>query len=254
MATSRTRFNKINFLQWAGLRYSIPSYLKVDNLTTSAVSPSFLIGNNIFDVKKKKSKDYYSLLVSKKAQPPKIIHKLQSDFDFKIDQFRQIFSLPHSVALESYVKAFQYKVIHSILYTNTKLYKIGYILSNDLCTFYDAKPDNLYHLFYECSLSMNQRISESANQRINESTNQRINESTNQRINESTNQRINESTNQRINESTNHRINESTKSTNQRINELTNQRINESTNQRINESTNRRINEFNESTNQRINQ
>ena len=146
------KINKINFLQWAGLRYSIPSYLKVDNLTTSTVSPSFLIGNNIFDVKKKKSKDYYSLLVSKKAQPPKIIHKLQSDFDFTIDQFRQIFTLPHSVALESYVKAFQYKVIHSILYTNTKLCKIGYI-SNDLCTFCDAKPENLYHLFYECSHS-----------------------------------------------------------------------------------------------------
>ena len=34
-----------------------------------------MIHNNVFDVKKKKSKDYYSLLVTEKAQPPNIIHK-----------------------------------------------------------------------------------------------------------------------------------------------------------------------------------
>lgn len=77
---------------------------------------------------------------------------MQSDFNFTIDQFKQVSILPHSVALESYVKAFQYKVINSILYTNTKLCKIGYI-NNDLCTFCDAEPENLYHLFYECSHS-----------------------------------------------------------------------------------------------------
>ena len=36
---------------------------------------------------------------------------MQRDFDFTIDQINQIFLLTHSVALESYVKAFQYKVI-----------------------------------------------------------------------------------------------------------------------------------------------
>ena len=38
-------------------------------------------------------------------------------------QLRQIFQLPHSVTLESYVKAFKYKVLNSVVYTNTKLYK-----------------------------------------------------------------------------------------------------------------------------------
>ena len=116
--------DKSNFLQWVGLRHSVPSYLKETSPDLSTISPSLLIGNKIFDIKDKKSKDYYSLLVSQKAQLPNIIHKLKSDFNSTTQQLKEIFSLPHLVALESYVKAFQYKVINYILYTNSKLCKI----------------------------------------------------------------------------------------------------------------------------------
>ena len=52
----------------------------------------------------------------------------------KKHNFQITLQLPHSVTLESYVKAFQYKVVNSILYTNTELYKIGF-RTNDICTF-----------------------------------------------------------------------------------------------------------------------
>ena len=70
---------------------------------------------------KKKSKDYYLLLVTEKAQPPNIIYKWKSDFNliFRMTIWENFF-LPHSVVLESYVRAFQYKVLHNILYTNKK--------------------------------------------------------------------------------------------------------------------------------------
>ena len=100
-------------------------------------------------LKTKKSKDYYSLLVSKKAQLPNIIHKLKSDFNFKTQQLKEIFSLPHLIALESYVKAFQYEVINSILYTNGKLCKIGFRI-NSACIFCNDEPENLYQFFYQC--------------------------------------------------------------------------------------------------------
>ena len=77
--------NKIvenNFLQWAGLRHSVPSHLKEISLDRLTISPSLIIGNKIFDIKDKKSKDYYLLLVSKKAQPPNIIRKLKSEYNF----------------------------------------------------------------------------------------------------------------------------------------------------------------------------
>ena len=45
------------------------------------------------------------------------------------------FALPHKVAHEPYVKAFQYKVLNLILYTNKKLFKIGHSEQHDKCTF-----------------------------------------------------------------------------------------------------------------------
>ena len=60
------KIDKSNFLQWAGLRHSVPSHLKEISPDLSTISPSGLIGNKIFEIKDKKSKDYYSLLVSKK--------------------------------------------------------------------------------------------------------------------------------------------------------------------------------------------
>ena len=101
---------------------------------------------NVFDVVEKKSKDYYSLLVGKKAQPPYIVHTLQRNFNFSSHQIKHFFILPHRVTRESKVKAFQYKVLTSILYTNTKLHKIGF-RPNDLCSFCKAHSETLSHFF-----------------------------------------------------------------------------------------------------------
>lgn len=46
------------------------------------------------------------------------------------------------------VKAFQYKILNNILYTNTKLCKIGF-RADDLCTFCEAERETLYHLLYQ---------------------------------------------------------------------------------------------------------
>ena len=62
--------------------------------------------------------------------------KLISDFDVP-NSLQQIYSLPHAVANETYIWSFQYKPLNYILYTNTKLYKIGLVLS-DKCTFCDS--------------------------------------------------------------------------------------------------------------------
>ena len=109
------QISKINILQWAGLRHSIPDFLKGDYTSPPLTSPSFLNHDNIFDVTKKKSKDYYLLLVTEKAQLPNIIYKWKTDFNVSDDQLREFFLLPHSVVLGSYVKAFQYKVLHNVL-------------------------------------------------------------------------------------------------------------------------------------------
>ena len=75
--------------------------------------------------------------------------KLISDFDIS-NFLEEIYSLPQTVASETYIWSFQYRVLIYILYTNTKLFKIGLSL-NDKCTFCDSSKEELYHLFFECS-------------------------------------------------------------------------------------------------------
>ena len=136
------KIRKTNFLVWTGLRYSVPNYLKNNIITATPSSTSSLltIDNQVFDVMEKKSKQYYSLLIGKKAQLLSAAGKLQKDFNFSLDQLKQLFTPPHKVTLEPYVRAFQYKVLNSILYTNSKLYKIGYS-QQDLCTFCKSYPE-----------------------------------------------------------------------------------------------------------------
>ena len=109
--------------------------------------PYFKCINVIFDISKKKSKDFYSLIVSKKAQLPNNAKKLRRNFNLIEEELKLAFALPHMVAYEPYVKAFQYRILNSILYTNKKLFEIGYS-GHDKCTFCDSESETLDHLFF----------------------------------------------------------------------------------------------------------
>ena len=110
------KIRKTNFLVWTGLRYSVPNYLKnnIISAAPSSKSPLLTIDNQVFDVMEKKSKQYYSFLIGKKAQLASVAGKLQQDCNFSLDQLKQLFTLPHKVSLEPYVRAFQYKVLNPI--------------------------------------------------------------------------------------------------------------------------------------------
>ena len=139
---------KVNFLTWAGLRHAIPSHLKMSNYTFMTSQPSLVINDNAFNVLKKKSKDYYSLLLSKKAQLPNRGLTLKHEFDLTDDELQKAYILPHTVCCEPYIRAFQYKVLNSILYTNTKLHKIGFA-TDDNCSFCKSHPETLSHFFFD---------------------------------------------------------------------------------------------------------
>ena len=83
------------------------------------------------------------------AQCPKNSKHLCQDFNLTQDQLKKVFLLPHEVAFEPYLKAFQYKVLNSILFTNKKLRKIGYI-QDDKCSLCKTDSESLYHIFFEC--------------------------------------------------------------------------------------------------------
>ena len=168
--------------------------------------PSMIIKKNVFDILKKKSKDYnYTMLIRKKAQFSNNSLVLKHDFKLNEDQLRKVFLLPHVVCSETsggsrgvarearippppplfldqshqnpikhqnceraktkYLRAgphltsrsgsatvFQHNVLNFILYTNTKLHKIGYVTDNK-CSFCESQPETLLHFLFNCVYS-----------------------------------------------------------------------------------------------------
>ena len=66
----RKKICKANILEWAGLRRSIPLSLRSYDRYPSLNSPTFVVGDNIFDVTKGKSKDTTPFLSEKKLNCP----------------------------------------------------------------------------------------------------------------------------------------------------------------------------------------
>ena len=142
-----------NYLTWTAVRCAVPKYLR--NLTVERNVLNTLelkCGNKDFDPLTSKSKHFYASLIKEKAKHSRGFIKLMSDFNLSEEETRKAFVLGKSVALETFVQCFQFKILNDILFLNTRLQKIGRIQS-DLCTFCQTSPETLEHFFYRCSFS-----------------------------------------------------------------------------------------------------
>ena len=97
---------KTDFLTWAGLRLSGPKELRSRELLSEMDSVNFKHINIQFDVYRAKCKHFYKLLITVKAKLPNISKKLISDFDIS-NSLEEIYSLPQTVASETYIWSFQ---------------------------------------------------------------------------------------------------------------------------------------------------
>jgi len=132
-----------NFLVWTGLRQSVPSKLRVNihNFKTA------------IDLENYKCKNYYYHLIKSKYEKCRKWDKLGQEFDLRENQLSEAYLLPLRVASEPYVRSFQYKVLNYImyiLYTNDRLFKIGYV-SNPNYTFCQESRETIHHILFECS-------------------------------------------------------------------------------------------------------
>ena len=65
---------------------------------------------------------------------------------------KKAFSLIRSCICKTYVQCFQFKIIKGILFTNSRLAKIG-LIQSDLCTFCHTDAETIDHLFFYCDFS-----------------------------------------------------------------------------------------------------
>ena len=74
-----------------------------------------MIEGKDFDLLKKKSKDYYTLIKNSKVKLPNNSQNLRKTFNLSEDHLKKVFWLPNKVSFEPYIKPFQYKVLNSNL-------------------------------------------------------------------------------------------------------------------------------------------
>ncbi|KAL9967827.1 hypothetical protein ACROYT_G026124 [Oculina patagonica] len=104
-----------------------------------------LNGQNV-QISKAVSKIIYKELRDRIITPPTAQFKYNDLFENDVLDWKQIYSLPHRVALDTKLREFQYKLLNRCLVTNAFLCKIG-ILSSPACSLCGEADESLEHLF-----------------------------------------------------------------------------------------------------------
>ena len=60
-----------------------------------------------------------------------------------------VYELPFKITIENKLRSFQFKLIHNILPTNQRLWKMN-VKSSPKCEQCDAPCETISHIFYEC--------------------------------------------------------------------------------------------------------
>ena len=112
-----------------------------------------LNGQNV-PISKAVLKIIYKELRDRIITPPTAQFKYNDLFKNDVLDWKQIYSLPHRVALDTKLHEFQYKLLNRCLASNAFLCKIG-ILSSPACSLCGEADESLEHLFVTCHYSVN---------------------------------------------------------------------------------------------------
>ena len=111
------------------------------------------VSDDVQDITRMTSKSIYSTLVKRIQISPTAQSKFNSVYNISgtID-WKNIYLLPGRVTLDTRTRAFPYKILNRILYTNKVLYKMN-LVSSPVCTFCGDHEETIEHLLISCTYS-----------------------------------------------------------------------------------------------------
>ena len=111
--------------------------------------------DDVQDITRMTSKSIYSTLVKQIQIPPTARSKFNSVYNISgIIDWKNIYLLPGRVTLDTRTRAFQYKILNLILYTNRILYKMN-LVPSPMCTFCRDHEETLEHVLISCTYTKN---------------------------------------------------------------------------------------------------
>lgn len=80
--------------------------------------------------------------------------KWENLLNCEIDDWSSFFVILRRCCKDTYLRSFQYKLLHRIIPTNNFLFKI-HLKDSKYCTFCKTEEETIEHLFFDCSVSYN---------------------------------------------------------------------------------------------------
>ena len=107
-------------------------------------------GSRILTLEKLTSKELYEILISSRTNKVKSVTYFETKFNANNLDWTEAFILPHLTTYNTYLRFFQYKILHNILFLNKKLHLFG-ITNSPLCSYCNTYDETLIHLFCDCN-------------------------------------------------------------------------------------------------------
>ena len=111
-----------------------------------------VLNNHKISIDKVISKGVYEELISQFVTPPMAQLRYNENFNTVCLDWKEIYSLPFKVSLDTKSREFQYKILNRYLATNTYLKRIGKIDSS-ACSFCGTTDESLEHLLVTCQFT-----------------------------------------------------------------------------------------------------
>jgi len=106
----------------------------------------------MMDILNIRSKNVYKKFCFYKSTPPTAQAKWEGNYPSLLSEWTKIYSLPFKVTLDTNLRAFQYRFLNRIVYTNYKLFAFK-IVDSPYCTFCKNEAESPEHLFFFCKVA-----------------------------------------------------------------------------------------------------
>ena len=150
----KQKINTNNFVKYYSLISNVPKCFKdhIKENTANVSLVSFNPVDNFFQriVTSTKVKFIYNDFIDNVVQlPTEKFLKWEDLLSCDIVNWSKYFIILNKACKNSYLRNFQFKLLHRIIPTNSFLFKIK-LTNTNLCTFCNSQEETLEHLFFDC--------------------------------------------------------------------------------------------------------
>ena len=148
--------NNNSYFQYLQFINSFPERWKLTIKQSSSDAKNLIIHSYhsikrsvILILEKLTTEKLYQILISSRTNKVTFMY-FETKFNANNLDWTKIFILPHLTTYNTYLRSFQYKILHNILFLNKKLYLSG-ITKSPLCSYCNTNDETPIHLFCECN-------------------------------------------------------------------------------------------------------